>query len=130
MECARAIDYASSLGDDTEGDCSRSPTDEVRLAVHAVGQAIVACESDRMAVPELLSEASGRMLFLFMLGERPGARRIARPDPARPALAVCGRSCRSVVDQDTVALCSSQPRGSSELDQLCRLEGTGGEPPK
>lgn len=65
---ARAIDYAACLlGDGPKASCPDSPTGEVRLVVYALGQAIVACENDRMAVPELLSEASACVLVLFIL---------------------------------------------------------------
>jgi hypothetical protein len=44
-----------------------TPIGEVRLATRDISRAIAACESDRMAVPEHLSEAIGRLLVLFML---------------------------------------------------------------
>lgn len=40
---------------------------QLREATGAIARATAACENDRMAVPEHLSEAGGRLLLLFML---------------------------------------------------------------
>jgi hypothetical protein len=48
-------------------DAPLTPIGEVRMATREISRAIAACESDRMAVPEHLSEAIGRLLVLFML---------------------------------------------------------------
>jgi hypothetical protein len=51
----------------SRGEQCSTPLAELRGAIRAICQALAACENDRMAVPEQLSEASGRLLLLFML---------------------------------------------------------------
>jgi hypothetical protein len=52
---------------ETRGDDGPTPLGELREANRAICCALAACENDRMAVPEHLSEAIGRLLLLFML---------------------------------------------------------------
>lgn len=52
------------------GEPCSTPLGELREATRAICQALAACENDRMAVPEHLSEAIGRLLLLFMLASK------------------------------------------------------------
>ena len=58
----------------SHGEPCSTPVGELREATRAICQAVTACENDRMAVPEHLSEAIGRLLLLFMLAGQLDAR--------------------------------------------------------
>jgi hypothetical protein len=69
---ARTLETASALIDSSHRSASRgepypTPLDELRHATRALCQAVAACECDRMAVPESITDAIARLLLLFML---------------------------------------------------------------
>lgn len=68
LETTSALLHLAHQPATSSGETPRpTPIGEVRHAARDMCRAIVACESDRMAVPEHLSEAIGRLLVLFML---------------------------------------------------------------
>jgi hypothetical protein len=77
VETTSALLYISDRAAAHGEPCS-TPVDELRAATRAISQAIEASENDRMAVPDHLSDAIGRLLLLFMLASELGARRGGR----------------------------------------------------
>jgi hypothetical protein len=67
LETTSALLHLVHLPATSRGEARPTPIGEVRRATCGISRAITACESDRMAVPEYLSEAIGRLLVLFML---------------------------------------------------------------
>jgi len=74
VETTSALLYISHRAASDGEPCS-TPVDELREATRAISQAIAASENDRMAVPDHLSDAIGRLLLLFMLASELGAPR-------------------------------------------------------
>jgi hypothetical protein len=66
LETASALLHLAHRADARHEPCATA-VGELREATRAITRAIAACENDRMAVPEHLSEAIGRLLPLFML---------------------------------------------------------------
>lgn len=70
--CARILESGSALlyvshTAEARGEHCATPLAVVREATSSICHALAACENDRMAVPEHLSEASARLLLVFML---------------------------------------------------------------
>ena len=73
METAAALLFAAHRAQASHED-SPTPVAELRDAARRIGLAMCACDRDRMAVPEHLSEAVGRLVLLYMVAGQLEAR--------------------------------------------------------